>query len=167
MILYKYSKITDYFKTNLREQQIWFSAPSDFNDIDDSALRIDYEFSDEDIMNEFFFVQQQIYQSAMINRDFSDTPVILEETARQRFMAILADRGPDDTPDQSGKLRASVMTALEWRRQTIGISCFSRDNMNRLLWSHYADGVNTSFPDPLTSRRNTPENDHGLYPNWI
>lgn len=53
MILFKYCKITDHFKTNLREKQIWFSAPSDFNDVDDSALRMDWQLTDEDIWNEF------------------------------------------------------------------------------------------------------------------
>ena len=55
-------------------------------------------------------------------------------------MSILADRGPEKALDHSGKLRASMTEALAWRRQTIGICSFSQDNLNRLLWSHYADG---------------------------
>jgi hypothetical protein len=140
MMLFKYSNITDYFKINLRERQIWFSAPCDFNDVDDSALRIDWQLTDEDIWNEFIFIQRQIYHSAMVNKDYSNGPVVLENAARQYFLSILADRGPDGVADKGGNLRASVTRALEWRRQTLGICCFSQDNLNRLLWSHYADG---------------------------
>ena len=117
MLLFKYSKITDHLKTNLRERQIWFSAPSDFNDVDDSALRLDWQLTDDDIWNEFGFVQQQIYQSAMVNQDFSQRPVMLENSARQHFLSILADRGPDGVADHSGRLRDSVTQALEWRRK--------------------------------------------------
>ena len=140
MMLFKYFKVTDYIKTNLRERQIWFSAPCDFNDIDNSALRIDWQLTDEDIWNEFSFIQQQIYQSAIINEDYSNSPFIIENKLRLRFMSILADRGPNGAPDHSGNLRASMTKSLEWRRKNIGISCFSQDNMNRLLWAHYAHG---------------------------
>ena len=140
MMLFKYSRISSNLKTNLKERQIWFSAPRDFNDIDDSALRIDWQLTDEDIKNEFFFFQQQIYTDATMRGDFSNKPVALENAAQRYFSSILADRGPDGAPDHSGKLRESVTQTLEWRRNTIGISCFSQENMSRLLWSHYADG---------------------------
>jgi len=139
-MLYKYSKIADHLKTNLREHQIWFSAPIDFNDIDDSALRIDWQLTDQDIWAEFDFTKQVIYQSALANEDHSSGPEILENQEYLFFMSILADRGPDGAPDHSRRLQANVKKALECRRQTIGISCFSQDNVNRLLWSHYADG---------------------------
>lgn len=139
-MLFKYFKITDYLKTNLRERQIWFSAPCDFNDVDDSDLRIDWQLTDEDIWNEFGFLQQVIYQSAMMNKDYSCKPADLESQVRMDFMSMLADRGPDGTPDHSGKLRAPVTEALDLRRRTIGISCFAQSNLNRLMWSHYADG---------------------------
>ncbi len=152
MMLFKYSKVTDYFKTNLRERQIWFSAPVDFNDVDDSALRIDCRFTDEEVKNEFLFIQQQIYQTAFINKDFSDRPILMENEAELFYKSIFADRGPDGAPDYHGRLRDSVLAGLEQRRRNIGISCFSQDNTNRLLWSHYADGdrgvcmaVETSF----------------------
>lgn len=140
MMLFKYSRISSNLKTNLKERQIWFSAPRDFNDIDDSALRIDFKLTDEDILNEVFFFQQQIYAEAMRRGNHPNELVDLENSTHQYFLSILADRGPDGAPDHSGKLRESVTQALEWRRNTIGISCFSQDNMNRLLWSIYADG---------------------------
>jgi len=122
MMLFKYSRITDYFKTNLREHQIWFSPPCDFNDIDDSDLRIDSHLTDEDIRNEFDFVQQLIYESAMINQDFSSGPILQEDEARTRFSAILSDRGIDGSPDAGHVLHEAAVKALHWRRQTIGIS---------------------------------------------
>jgi len=140
MMLYKYFKISDYLKTNLRERQIWFSAPCDFNDVDDSALRIDWQLTDEDLWNEFGFLQQMIYQSAIMNKDYSSKPADLEDELRMDFLSMLADRGPDGAPDHSGRLRVPVTEALEMRRRMIGISCFAQNNLNRLMWSHYADG---------------------------
>ncbi len=140
MMLFKYCKVNDYFRENLRARQIRFSAPSDFNDIDDSNLRLDWQLTDEDIWNEFHFKVNLIYGVAMATKDYSNRPITEEQQLFQEFSSIIADRGPDGVPDYSGKLRASVTKVLEMRRQSIGISCFSQDNLNRLLWSHYADG---------------------------
>lgn len=136
MRLFKYSKFGDYFFKNLRENQIWFSAPSEFNDIDDSALRIDWRLTDEDIENEFIFNSKLIYERP---EEMIGDHGMFMITLSQRFVSMYANRGPDGAPDISW-LRESVTRALEVRRQTIGISCFSQDNLNRLLWSHYADG---------------------------
>jgi hypothetical protein len=140
MRLFKYFKISDHSKANLSDRQVWFSAPNDFNDIDDSDLRLDWQLTDEDVRNEFLFLQQQIYQMALAAKDLSEKPVAMEAALRSQYETILADRGPDGAPDHSGTLRARMTEVLAFRRQTIGISCFSQDNLNRLLWSYYADG---------------------------
>lgn len=80
MMLYKYSRISSNLKTNLKERQVWFSAPRDFNDIDDSALRIDFKLTDEDILKEVVFFQQQIYAEAMRRGDHQNELVDLQNS---------------------------------------------------------------------------------------
>ena len=138
-MLYKYSPINDYLKASLAEQYVWFSPPSSFNDIKDSNLRLDHRYTEKEIRQEFDFIQYQIYRTALMQQDYSGNPEHLEADAQSFFSSVLADRGPDGRPDHSGRLHASVEKALEHRRQTIGISCYSQESPNDLLWAHYAD----------------------------
>jgi hypothetical protein len=151
-MLHKYSPINDNLKASLIEQYAWFSPPNSFNDIDDSRLRLDDRYTEEEIRREFDFHLYQIYGTAMKQQDFSNNPLDLEAGVRSFFSLVLADRGPDGRPDHSGRLHASIEKALEVRRQTIGISCYSQDSRNKLLWAHYADahygvclGIETAF----------------------
>jgi Protein of unknown function (DUF2971) len=138
-MLYKYSPINDYLKASLTEQYVWFSPPSSFNDINDSNLRLDHRYTEEEIRQEFGFIQHQIYRTAMMQQDYSSKPQHQEAVAQSFFSSVLADRGPDGRPDHSGRLHASVEESLDHRRQTIGISCYSQESHNELLWAHYAD----------------------------
>jgi len=134
MMLYKYCAINDYLRASLTEQYVWFSSPDAFNDINDSGLRLDDRYTDEDIRREFEF---QLYLSRTLPMQSAVSPLELEAAARSLFSSVLADRGPDGRPDHSGRLHASVVEALKIRRQSIGISSFSQDSHNELLWAHY------------------------------
>jgi hypothetical protein len=152
MMLYKYSAITDYLKASLAERYVWFSPPSSFNDINDSRLRLDDRYSDEDVRREFEF---QLYLSRTLPMQHAINPLDLDAAARALFSSVLADRGPDGRPDHSGRLHASVEKALELRRQTIGISCYSQDSRNELLWAHYGNahyGVCLGFETSLDNK---------------
>jgi len=152
MMLYKYHTINDDLKASLAEQYVWFSAPSSFNDINDSALRLDSRYTEEEILRELDFVRAQIYRIASMQQDYSTNPLLLEAQAQHFFSSILMDRGPEGQPDHNGRLHASVEKSLEDRRHRIGISCYSQGNSNELLWAHYAAahyglclGIETAF----------------------
>jgi hypothetical protein len=136
MMLCKYSAINDYLKASLAEHYLWFSPPSSFNDINDSRLRLDERYTDDEIRREFEFHQHLI---RAMPHDHSINPLELEAEARSFLSSVLADRGPDGRPDHAGRLHASVEKALEMRRQTIGVSCFSQESRNELLWAHYGN----------------------------
>jgi len=149
MVLYKYSAINDGLKASLRDHYVWFSSPTSFNDINDSGLRLDDRYTDEDIHRELEF---QLRLSRTLPMPRGVDPRDLEAAARSLFSSALADRGPDGRPDHSGRLHASVENAFKMRRQAIGISCFSQDSHNKLLWAHYGGahygvclGVETSL----------------------
>jgi hypothetical protein len=153
MRLFKYSRITDYLKENLAKSQIWFSRPTEFNDIDDSSARLDFQVTDEDIMKEMAFAQVALFQQALGRGDLSEEHRMAVD-AEHHFNAMLQDRGPDGAPDQSGRMRAAMENALAIRRNRIGISCFCKDAGNNLLWAYYADSfkglcmeVETAFDD--------------------
>lgn len=139
MILFKYAAISDLFKKNLADSAIWFARPDTFNDIDDSNLRLNWRVTDEDLLRELEFSRQLIYECALANSDMSNTPIEQEREMEQHFSFMLKDRGPDGAPDHSGRMKIGMENALSNRRQNIGISCFSQDNLNRLLWAHYGD----------------------------
>jgi hypothetical protein len=139
MLLYKYCRDNDKFRNNLRQQQLWFNRPADFNDFKDSNLLHDWALTDEDILNELEFVIEQTYKAAAFARDFSSAPVDAENLLRLQFRAALADRGPTGMPDQGGYLRRQTEQALEFRRNSIGITCFTENNLSELMWAHYAE----------------------------
>jgi hypothetical protein len=152
MMLYKYTRIDNYLKANLIGHQLWFSRPSDFNDINDSNLRLDDRYTDEEIRLEANFVEEQIYRDAIIGKDLSDNVLQRVAEARSVYQSVLADRGPDGRPDFGHRLHRSVEAVLEYRRQNIGILCLTQENRNELMWAHYADkyqgvclGIETDF----------------------
>jgi hypothetical protein len=155
MMLYKYSPINEYLKDSLAEQYVWFSPPSSFNDINDSRLRLDDRYTADDIRREFDFQQHLIFRTATMQQDYSNNPLDLDAATQAFFSSVLADRGPDGRPDHSGRLHASVEKALEVRRQTIGISCYSQDNRTELLWAHYGSAHYGVCLGIETSRDNT------------
>jgi len=152
MILFKYSAITEYFITNLKKKMWWFSPPTAFNDPYDSRFHIDWDLTDKDILNELDFHKEMIRKAASMMGDFSSNPEMLESQFAAPYLNALVDRGPDGKPDRSGVIRARGMKALESRRRTIGISCFTQDFQNEAFWAHYADlhhgvclGIEPSF----------------------
>ena len=114
MILYKYVPCDKYAKENLKESQLRFSTPENFNDPFDIYPQFDVKAERESMLTLFKREQQAKfgleYQTAV--DDLSDEEIlnIFHQTYNRN----------DATAKQ-------------------GITCFSKDRDNMLMWSHYAD----------------------------
>lgn len=122
--LFKYQPFSSRTISNLQEQSIYFSSPSDFNDPYDCAI------------------------STEIGGTLTETEV------DELFQAFKRDVNPDpqtlkDFQQKSHEECCEIMigqakkTLEEFRHRFLhesGVACFSETNDNMLMWSHYANG---------------------------
>jgi hypothetical protein len=121
--LYKFQTFNKYSIQNLKRGQIWFSKPRQLNDPFDCAIPFVLEWTDKDF--ESFCLQLK-------GRDNLATP-------RRSFYIT------DGKPNQ--KFQDSIRNTNEYYMRLriinqisgMGISCFTENLDNILMWSHYAD----------------------------
>jgi len=126
--VYKYQPVNTRTLSNLKQASIWFSAPADFNDPFDCALRgIDPEQGLPD--SELQRVLDQIrrnpgmsakLQAEMCTADGKPTPKFRESVIRS--------------------LQSAIENERKVRREQRGVACFSELRDDIVMWSHYADG---------------------------
>jgi Protein of unknown function (DUF2971) len=113
----KYSGITPYLRDSIRNNYLWFSDPVDFNDPYDLNLNLILPgYSKRDLL-EF---AAMIVQKGLGKGHSPDT---------------LAQFFIDNPP----YLKESMQRYADGFASTIGVSCFSQNEDNFLMWSHYAD----------------------------
>lgn len=128
---YKYSSVSENFKTNLANGQLWFSSPSNFNDPFDCKAYIDFGSSEDECRLNF----------EKFNKAFD---VILPELYSKIWNDLL--KKPDDF-----NLLNSYSASKNFE-EWLGVSCFSEKFNNSLMWAHYADkhkGVVLEFKKDL------------------
>lgn len=108
-MLYKYAKWDKYTQENLRNAQLRFNTPEQFNDPFDSYP----QFVDDDDEKEAFFA---------INEKQGVPENVMKEIPNEVLLSLqrMADRNPIHNSKH-------------------GITCFTKKNDNILMWSHYAD----------------------------
>lgn len=110
-LLYKYYSDNELYLNSVRNNQMWYSAPCNFNDVFDCDISIDKK----KVFNEalkLFPDQRGIRQGSKMWRDFKG--VINQQLRKLR--------------DHFDELR-----------QTTGVSCFSESDHSLLMWAHYAN----------------------------
>ncbi len=115
--VYKYLRFDKYTLPNLNKKILWFSDPSNFNDPFDSRIIPQQSYSSDDIIK---------YNEWRMSND-------------------LPYMHPDDIKDN---IEWNERDPEGWAKSfhekinetTVSVCCFSRDQNNILMWSHYADG---------------------------
>lgn len=130
MILFKYQTIDSFFWNNFIKSSIWFQTPVNFDDDFDSNLPLDVEYSEDEI-------QQWMMASYIAN---FKTHIGFERSMRKSIDAL--------NNDSVFKNKFFHGLFYEHARDRMGISCFSKDELNRVLWGNYTNkgsGVCFSF----------------------
>lgn len=123
--LYKYQPCESYALNNLREKQIWFSKPESFNDPFDS----DINFALADITDKNLKPLFDSCRESAPDKNAFDSKYIQGGKINDKFR--------DDIVSFTIQATEQVKQN-QWKQK--GIACFSEENDNLLMWSHYARG---------------------------
>jgi hypothetical protein len=111
--IYKYYPVTDILFDTIKNAQLWFSNPLDFNDPYDCNLRFSLDFDEKKI------------------RTF------LEEDLKGESAQFLA-RAIGHYLQHPDQIREIEYEVIRREIENTGISCFSASENILLMWSHYA-----------------------------
>ena len=109
--LYKYYSDTELCLNSIQNNQIWYSAPCNFNDVFDCDISID----DKKVFNEAL----KLFPDKRGIRPGSNAWKNFRLTMNQQLRVLRA--------------------TFEELRKTTGVSCFSELNDSLLMWAHYAN----------------------------
>lgn len=123
--LYKYQPYSTKALENLKNRQIWFSAPAHFNDPYDCAISAVQTFSDSDLLRVFDYFRPH---GAPSPTDY-DALYLADGVPNSRFREEV-------TSGSETAFNRQRNVQFEQR----GVACFSAKNDDLLMWSHYADG---------------------------
>jgi len=129
-LLYKYESFNNYSISNLKNGQIFFNRPIDFNDPFDCSLYVEsMKYEDDDIVN----LWNDWYLGKLPDAPSPPSP-----------QAKTVD-SIDDIPDEFKNVVYKTAKEVAENKQAeylynIGCCCFSEINNNLLMWSHYSGG---------------------------
>lgn len=135
--LYRFEKNQKERCDTILNKQLWISAPSEFNDLDDCRMpgmfRVPLTTKEHDKISkgiELFYPDEAKLENEVLSRE------ILQQI--KHFIAPYANDGTT-----LEKIFFSAASISEIRRQiqtTTGVHCFFGDSPdNALMWAHYAD----------------------------
>lgn len=123
-ILYKYHKINNFLFDLLSENCFWFSLRKELNDPFDCKLHLSDEFRDNLLRSSFV---------DMIRDITNDERVDIPNEDVDKYIDIFTNNDRDSYIDNTESLFEDKLN-LGYR-----ICCFTVDNTNQLMWSHYAE----------------------------
>ena len=129
-VIYKYESFNTYSLSNLKNAQIFFNRPIDFDDPFDCSLFVEsIEHDDNSIIK---------LHNYWVLKKLPDAP------APPPHLINTVD-SIEDVPDgfENSVYKAAKEVAEKKQQESlyeIGCSCFSKINNNLLMWSHYANG---------------------------
>lgn len=130
--LYKYQPFDEHSRENLKKHQIWFSKPIELNDPYDCDIRLRILRSSDEEYSRFY---------RLVRITANDARYFDKGRPNERLKKVVNRVAPE-------MLDTIKQRVLSDR----GIACFSEENDNLLLWSHYAQKhsgfcleFNTSF----------------------
>lgn len=121
-ILYKYTKIDQYFYSLLINNEIWFSDPRNFNDPYDCNLIYDTKVKEDELKKFLFAINKKEAIIKLIGRALTDKEI------EQRAKSL-----------NEGEIKKLLSSVRDKEVSEIGMSCFSEVRDNLLMWSHYAN----------------------------
>ena len=120
--IFKYYPVSKLSFKSLKSQTVYFASPRNFNDPYDCAISVQFiDLTDEELneMRDFFLKNREMPEST--KKVFSNSP---KEELKNKFCAsvnkILTEYKEDFLNER-------------------GVCCFTENNDNLLMWSHYAD----------------------------
>ncbi len=131
--LYKYHSFDVQSISNLKNQKIYFSDPTLFNDPYDCAL--DFKLKQLEIDD-----YEKLLEYYIPNRDF---PLVQKEALEQVLKKLKEGESIERFPALRSieeSLKASLLKIRELNFMKTGVSCFSECKDDILMWSYYADG---------------------------
>jgi len=120
-IIYKYSRLDEYFFQHLIKNELWFSKPPEFNDPYDCNIC----FALKPLENQRQFKQKYYDYRSLRNKN-------IEGLSEKEILKLMK---PEIELINENKL---IKDAKNQVNET-GICCFSATNNNLLMWSHYSD----------------------------
>ncbi|TVL95962.1 MAG: hypothetical protein CV087_24035 [Candidatus Brocadia sp. WS118] len=125
--LYKYMPFNNYTITNLKNQQLYFNKPSNFNDPFDCAMSLNQEpISEEEYLKLYF---QYLNDERIKDKANFKNKYMIHGKVNSLFKEEV-NQGIGNAFNQRMKVN----------RNERGICCFSEKNSDILMWSHYANG---------------------------
>lgn len=115
---YKYCSINENLKENLSKNQLWFNTPASFNDPFDCKAYLNFGNSEKECLRNF--------------EKFNDFFEVKNTEIQNKIWQDLLKK-----PDQFNTMMSA--SAAENFEEWLGVSCFSENYNNNLMWSHYAD----------------------------
>lgn len=137
--LYKYQSPTQMAIDNIRNRRLWFSKPKHFNDPFD--CEINYRITD--VNNDSLQTAKDELERERLAAFVFQERYMKEGNTDIKKMMELTRKLPKhveniDAREATIKLMA-IRASLKADGDSLGISCFSEDKYNILMWSHYAD----------------------------
>lgn len=127
-LFFRYQKIDNHLKDNLKNHVLYFSNPLKFNDPFDSKFEVIYKGTKEDW---FDFLSRYGMDPIKIDG-------ILNEYKRKRIIKIKENTLILD-PHKLIFLKTAKQFHDLLEKNVYRVCCFSKTNSNILLWSHYAE----------------------------
>lgn len=124
--LYKYQPFTTHALENIKNRQIWFSAPVAFNDPFDCATVV----CAADITPDEWQHLAEHFKQAL---QAQGKPVPPQLTEPGLVGEILREHVANRT-------RMAIAQHITTHREQRGVACFAERNDDLLMWAHYADG---------------------------
>ncbi len=128
--LYKYQSFNFRSINNLKNAQIFFSRPKDFNDpFDCSLIAESFKYNDKDIIN--------FYNHSNSSESFFQQKI----TPKPNMTVKSIENVPDGFKNMVDKgLKEFAQEKDHQNLYNKGCCCFSELKNNLLMWSHYTDG---------------------------
>lgn len=123
--MFKYFPINEFLLSTLKDNEIWFSNPNNFNDPFDCNLKCNYlkDFDFEKCTNDML---REDFNSATSNEEY-----LRKHQIQTRIAIVHEHKRKTETKQINEDLQNMVMET--------GVSCFSKNNSSILMWSHYSD----------------------------
>lgn len=127
--LYKYCRWDEKANRIIKNNELHFSNPKFFNDPFDCRIAVKIEGTKEDFLKVFEQNKEQ-----MINGMVAKEPGLSIAEAEKIIVELIKENY------NSSVFREMISTqGVESICKEIGVSCFSSENDNLLMWAHYAD----------------------------
>jgi hypothetical protein len=125
--LFKYKAINEGLFSMIKENYLWFSNISDFNDPFECYTQIDNNVSDDEFLQYLGFITDNVMPKSVLQQ-------------LQKLVESPHDFITENWGDIKSMMTDDLMTRqMHKQMEHIGICCFSEEKSSVLMWAHYAN----------------------------